>query len=53
MTGGLVQEFEHAYLPPIRPVHTFLVTAAFMMVEFSMLSNCESLKKTLFVTVSP
>lgn len=31
MTGGLVQEFEHAYLPPIRPVHTFLVTAAFML----------------------
>jgi hypothetical protein len=28
MTGGLVGEFEHAVLPVVKPLHTFVLTLA-------------------------
>lgn len=33
MTGGLVQEFEHSVLPTVKPIHTFLLTIAQMLVR--------------------
>lgn len=33
MTGGLVQEFEHSILPTVKPIHTFLLTIAQMLVR--------------------
>ncbi|ESN94966.1 hypothetical protein HELRODRAFT_193676 [Helobdella robusta] len=31
MTGGLVQEYDHAILPSVKPAHTFILTAIFMI----------------------